>query len=276
LSHLQHTIERCHQDIANYRFDLLANNLYEFVWHEYCDWYLELSKAVLYDEQALGSMKRGTRRTLIYVLNQILKLLHPIMPFITEEIWQLTIKSSNDNCETIMLSNYPSIETEFINASIEEEIEWLKKIIQSIRTIRSEMSISPAKFIPLILRNASHEITLRVEKYTHTLKLLSKITDVQYLANNIEPPLSASAVVGELELLIPMAGIINKDAELARLEKEILKLSKEISMAENKLNNPAFSEKAPQEIIEKEREKLLQSRLAKNKLSQSRAAINAI
>ncbi len=276
LSQLQHTIERCHHDLANYRFDLLANTLYEFVWHEYCDWYLELSKAVLYDENALGSMKRGTRRTLIFVLNQMLKLLHPIMPFITEEIWQRTTNLASENTETIMLSQYPHMDKNFICPIIEEEIDWLKKIVQSIRMIRSEMAISPAKHIPLTLRNATPEMKARVQKYAKTISSLVKVCEIHYLEVAEEAPLSASAVVGELELLIPMAGIIDKEAELNRLEKEIAKLDKDIALAASKLSNPAFAVKAPADIITKEREKLAQARLVRGKLVEHRGAIAAL
>lgn len=276
LSHLQHTIERCHHDLANYRFDLLANTLYEFVWHEYCDWYLELSKAVLYDEHALGSMKRGTRRTLIYVLNQMLKLLHPIMPFITEEIWQRTAKLTSESTETIMLCRYPHVEEHFIHLDIEEEVEWLKKVVQSIRTIRSEMAVSPAKLIPLNVRNVTPVIQKRLEKYSQTLMSLSKLTHIHNLGAEESTPLSASAVVGDLELLIPMAGIIDKDAELTRLEKELAKLDKDIALAEGKLNNPTFSEKAPADIISKEREKLAQAELTRGKLLHHRMTIEAL
>nr|WP_232220439.1 valine--tRNA ligase [Legionella tunisiensis] len=163
LSRLQHTIAQCHHYFETYRFDLLANTLYEFVWHEYCDWYLELSKPVLYDNNALAAMKRGTRRTLIHVLDQILKLLHPIMPFITEEIWQRTSKLTSQNGETIMLSPYPQVNKDFINPEVEEELAWLKSVIQSVRTIRSEMTISPAKLIPLHFRNVAPVIEERIK-----------------------------------------------------------------------------------------------------------------
>ena len=276
LSQLQHTIARCHQHIANYRFDLLANTLYEYVWHEYCDWYLELSKSVLYDKAALGSMKRGTRRTLIHVLNKILKLLHPILPFITEEIWQKTVKLSSENTETILLSRYPQVEEQFINASIEEEIEWLKKVVQSVRTIRSEMTISPTKLIPLNLRNATPIIQERIKKYEQTLMSLSKLKSIDYLDADAKVPLSASAVVDEMELLIPMANLIDKEAELARLEKELAKLNKDILFSEGKLNNPTFTDKAPAEIISKERDKLAQAQLARDKLMHHQTAIEAL
>ena len=275
LSHLQRTIALCHQHFAAYRFDLLANTLYEFVWHEYCDWYLELSKPVLYDENALSAMKRGTRGTLIHVLDQILKLLHPIMPFITEEIWQRTIKVS-ENGETLMLSQYPQVDEKLINEIIEEELEWLKKIVQAIRTIRSEMNVSPAKLIPLNLRNISDLMRERVQKYSRTLMSLSRLTQIHCLDENEIVPVSASAVVGDIELLIPMAGLIDKEAELARLEKEIAKLDKDINFIEGKLNNPKFTDKAPAEIISKEQEKLAQARAVKEKLLHHQGTVKAL
>jgi len=276
LSRLQRTIQRSHQHFETYRFDLLANTLYEFVWHEYCDWYLELSKPILYDEHALGSMKRGTRRTLIHVLDQILKLLHPIMPFITEEIWQRASKLTSENSETIMLSHYPQVEEHLINESIEDELEWLKKMIQSIRTIRSEMAISPAKLIPLNLRNATPDIQQRVQKYLRTFMSLSKVSHIHFLKSGEEVPISASAVVGDVELLIPMAGLIDKEAELSRLQKELAKLNKDISLAEGKLNNEQFTSNAPPDIIQKEQEKLVQAQLTRDKLLHHQSTIETL
>lgn len=276
LSRLQRTISKVHHYFETYRFDLLANTLYEFVWHEYCDWYLELSKPILQDEQALGAMKRGTRRTLIHVLDQILKLLHPLMPFITEEIWQRTTKFTSENGVSIMLSTYPQVDEEFINDSIEEELDWLKAAIQALRTIRSEMSISPAKLIPLYIRNSTPVLRERIEKYQQTLKALSKLAHIHYLSADDKAPVSATAVLGEIELLIPMADLIDKEAELSRLAKEVAKLDKDITLAEGKLSNPKFTDKAPAEIIAKEQEKLVQAQQAKEKLMQHKIRIETL
>ncbi len=274
-SRLQRTIGKVHHYFETYRFDLLANTLYEFVWHEYCDWYLELSKPVLQDEHALSAMKRGTRRTLIHVLDQILKLLHPLMPFITEEIWHRT-KLTHENGNSIMLSSYPQVLEQFINEEIEEELDWLKSAIQAIRTIRSEMSISPAKLIPLNIRNITPELRERVEKYKHILRALSKVTHIHYLAADEKVPVSATAVLGDIELLIPMADLIDKQAELARLGKELAKLDKDIDLAQGKLNNPKFTDKAPADIIAKEQEKLAQAQIAKDKLLQHKVRIESL
>lgn len=276
LSRLQNTVSKVHHYFETYRFDLLANTLYEFVWHEYCDWYLELSKPILQDDQALSAMKRGTRRTLIHVLDQILKLLHPLMPFITEEIWQKTTKFTSENGISIMLSTYPKVNEEFINPAVEEELDWLKSAIQSLRTIRSEMSISPAKLIPLYIRNITPELKERIAKYEKILKTLSKIDKINYLAPDEKVPVSATAVLGEIELLIPMADLIDKEAELSRLNKELAKLNKDIELAQGKLNNPKFTDKAPEEIIAKEKDKLAQAQLAKDKLLQHKNRIESL
>lgn len=276
LSRLQRTIEKVHHYFTTYRFDLLANCLYEFVWHEYCDWYLELSKPVLQDEYALSALKRGTRKTLIHVLDQILRLLHPLMPFITEEIWQRTNKFNGENGESIMLSAYPQVNTAFLSDTIEEELEWLKAMIQALRTIRSEMSIPPSKLIPLKIRNISPALRERAEKYKTLLQSLSKIAQIEYLAESDKVPLCATAVLGDIELLIPMADLIDKQAELARLNKELAKLDKDINLAEGKLGNPAFADKAPAEVIEKEKEKLAQAKQAKEKLILHKANIEAL
>ncbi len=261
LSRLNSVIITCHQHLANYRFDLLANTLYDFVWHEYCDWYLELSKTVLYDEQILRAQKRGTRYALITVLDQILRLLHPIIPFITEEIWQRLTRVTHDEGLSIMLSNYPSPNPAWDKPFIEAEIAWLKSVIQAVRTIRSEMNINPAKRIPLLLREASPKSRQRVEKYRLILTNLAKLSQIQWLNGEDSVPVCASALVDELELLIPMADLIDKRAELSRLEKELRKINEEITRTETKLTNPAFIDKAPANVVQKEREKLAQAHM---------------
>lgn len=276
LSRLQNTISTCHQELQNYRFDLLTNAIYDFVWHEYCDWYLELSKAILYDPNGLAPLKRGTKRTLIHVLDQILKLLHPISPFITEEIWQRIKKLTSQNHESIMLASYPVINPQFIDAHLEEEIAWLKEIVQSLRTLRSEMGIAPGKAIPLLIKNASTHHRTLFKKYQDTFKNLCKLEQMEFLDKKTPAPSSASIIVAEVELLVPMAGLIDKENELVRLDKELVKLNKDIGLAEGKLSNPNFANKAPADIISKEKDKLAQAKTAKEKLLQHRTVIEAL
>lgn len=276
LSRLQTIILQCHHYFANYRFDLLAKALYEFVWHEYCDWYLELSKLVLQDQKALTPIKRSTRYTLIHVLEQILKLLHPIIPFITEEIWQKTRKHTNGG-ETIMLSKYPLANRGLVNLEIEMEINWLQKIINAIRTLRSEMNIPPAKLISLYFQSAMAPILReKIVKYHAVLTALSQLEEIYFLQKNEPTPIAASIIVNDIEILIPMAGIINKKAELKRLDKELSKLNTIIAQIQSKFNNANFVQKAPAEIVAKEQEKLLQATLTQEKLLQRKKNVDLL
>ncbi len=260
LSQLQHVIKDARAHIENYRFDLLAQCLHDFIWHQYCDWYLELAKTTLYDQNALAASKRGTRKTLLHVLDQILKLLHPVIPFITEEIWQKTSKLVGDNSECLMWSKYPSFNAEDVDADAEKQMSWLQNVIQAIRTIRSEMNVNPGKKIPLLIKVPKHDSFDKIEQQKHLLTALAKIQSIQMLAMEQTAPMSASAIVDEWEFLIPMSGLIEKDAELARLDKEITKINKEIEACEKKLALPAFRDKAPADVVAKEQEKLEQSK----------------
>jgi valyl-tRNA synthetase len=260
LSQLQHVIKDARAHIENYRFDLLAQCLHDFIWHQYCDWYLELAKTTLYDQNALAASKRGTRKTLLHVLDQILKLLHPVIPFITEEIWQRTSKLVGDNSECLMWSKYPSFNAEDVDTDAEKQMSWLQNVIQAIRTIRSEMNVNPGKKIPLLIKVPKHDLFDKIEQQKHLLTALAKIQSIQMLAMEQAAPMSASAIVDEWEFLIPMSGLIEKDAELARLDKEITKINKEIEACEKKLALPAFRDKAPADVVAKEQEKLEQSK----------------
>lgn len=276
LSRLQKTIEKCHQHFADYRFDLLANTLYDFIWHEYCDWYLELSKTVIYDDNTIAPVRRGTSRTLIHVLSRALKLLHPIMPFITESIWQKLNALTSEGSETIVLSKYPEVEDDLVNPEVEAEVEWLKKVIQTIRTIRSESTIAPSKAIPLVLKNADASIKERIEKYKTPLNALCKISNISFLDVDEKSPVSASAVIEDLEVLIPLKGLVDVTSELVRLEKEIAKIENDIAFAEKKLNNPTFTSKAPKDIIAEVQEKLEFASKAKQKLLANRDMMKSL
>lgn len=276
LSCLQDTITKARHYFDTWRFDLLAQTLYEFVWHAYCDWYLELSKPVLQDPNIAGALKRGTRRTLVHVLDQILKLLHPLMPFITEVLWQKTTRLTTEYAETIMLSAYPEVEPHFINPEREEEMQTVQAIIQAVRNIRSEMSVHPGKQTALFIRNISSDWESKIQKYHNILLFVAKLSEIQYLDKHATPPPAATAVVGELELLIPMTGLIDKESELARLDKELSKLNKDITQFEGKLKNPAFVDKAPADIIAKEKERLHLAQQAKDKLEKQRLVIEAL
>ncbi|MEH6567660.1 MAG: valine--tRNA ligase [Halioglobus sp.] len=266
ISKLQETEDNVARAVANYRFDHASQALYEFVWNEYCDWYLELSKPVLWDDNASEQAKRGTRRTLIRVLETCLRLLHPFMPFITEEIWQTVGPLAGKSGDTIMLQPYPVSDHKAMDKAANADIEWLKDVIVGIRNIRGEMNISPATELTVLLKNGSEQDKTRLEANRQFLTKLAKLSQINWLEASEEAPVAATALVGGLEILVPMAGLIDKDAELARLAKEADKLEKDLARLKGKLNNASFVEKAPAEVVAKEREKMLALEQALSKL----------
>jgi valyl-tRNA synthetase len=276
ISRLQHTERAVAEAVSSYRFDIASQAIYEFIWNEYCDWYLELSKPVLWNDDSPEALKQGTRRTLIRVLETALRLAHPFMPFITEEIWQRVKTLAGKSGESIMLAPYPVARDDKIDTEAETNIEWLKSFIDGIRTIRGEMNIAPGKPIPVLLRNASELDESRLAANRSTLLSLAKLEGAALLAADEVAPMSATALVGDMEVLVPMAGLIDKDAELARLDKEIAKLDKEIARISGKLSNQGFVAKAPEAVIDKEREKLAAAEQAFKKLDLQRDEINSL
>jgi valyl-tRNA synthetase len=269
LARLNQTIATTSHAIDNYRFDLAAQSIYEFVWNEYCDWYLELAKIALQSDNQ--DLQRATRHTLLTVLETVLRLAHPIIPFITEEIWQrvaplLDCKGDLNRPyeKTIMLQAYPISNNDLIDNQAINEVEWIKTFIVGIRNIRGEMNIAPSKTLPVLLQNGSEHDKHCINKHSIYLQKLARLESISWLNEGEKEPESAIALVGELKLLIPMAGLIDKTAELARLAKEIQRLQAELPRIEGKLNNPAFVDKAPAAVLEKERTKLaeLQSSLS--------------
>jgi valyl-tRNA synthetase len=261
---------------GNYRFDLMAQGLFEFVKNEYCDWYLELSKPVLWDDNASEDKKRGTRRTLILVLETILRLLHPLMPFLTEEIWQKIAPIANIHGDTIMLAPFPIADGSMIDEQAELDIEWVKGVIVGVRNIRGEMNISPNKPLSILLKNGGDNDKARLNSNQQFLMSLAKLEAINWLQADEEAPMSATSLVGHMELLIPMSDLIDKDAEAARLNREIEKQAKELGKISGKLNNPKFVDKAPEAVVEKERKKLNELQTSVNKLEEQLAKINSL
>jgi valyl-tRNA synthetase len=276
ISQLQRTEAEVTRHLDQFRFDLAAQSLYEFIWNQYCDWYLELSKPVLWDETAPIERQRGTRRTLVRVLEVALRLAHPFMPFITEEIWQRLAPLAGIEGKTIMLQPWPVANESRIDAAAEGDIEWLKGVMLGVRNIRGEMNIGPGKPLQLFLKNVGAEDQRRLNENEHLLKKLAKIESFTVLAPGAEAPLSATALVGEMEVLVPMAGLIDKDAELARLDKEIQRLQGEVQRVGGKLSNAAFVDKAPAEVIAKERAKMAEAEQALSKLAEQHARIASL
>ena len=255
ISRFERAIKQVDLAMESYRFDLASQQLYEFIWNEYCDWYVELSKPTLWDEEKNPENAQATRFVLIFILEKTLRLLHPFMPFITEEVWQKIAPLISINGQSIMMESYPTYDRENIDEEAEEHIEWLKGVILSIRNIRGEMDISPAKSINILLRNGSLTDKERMEIHKPYLQKLAKLRDISWLEDGHEAPASATQRFDELEILVPLEGLIDVDAERSRLKKEINKLLSGLKAVETKLNNKKFVNNAPSSIVIKEREK---------------------
>jgi valyl-tRNA synthetase len=253
---VQETAAEVARAVDAYRFDLASQALYEFIWNEYCDWYLELSKPVLWDDDSSVEAKRGTRQTLIRVLEVWLRLLHPLMPFITEEIWQTVGPLAGKTGATIMLQPYPLCNNSDIDVDANADIEWLKAVIVGIRNIRGEMTIPPGKALSVLLRNGDTNDRRRLAQNSPYLKKLAKLADITWLTPESEVPMAATALAGELEILVPMAGLIDKGAEIIRLDREISKLESDLSRLRGKLSNAAFVDKAPVAVVAREQDKM--------------------
>ncbi|MFA7321782.1 MAG: class I tRNA ligase family protein, partial [Dokdonella sp.] len=256
LARLAATLDEVEAQFKTYRFDLVAQALYEFVWNDYCDWFLELSKPALNggDAEAIAS----TRHTLLRVLEAILRALHPITPFITEEIWHSVAPKLGISADSISTRRYPRRD-EFamgIDAASVSDIEWLKSVLGEVRRIRSEMNISPGKQIPLLFAKGSAEDRARIDRFASQIAFLARTESQRWLAEGEDEPASASAIVGDLRVLIPLAGLIDVDAEKARLGKEIKRIEGEIGKCNGKLGNATFVANAPAAVVDQERQRL--------------------
>ena len=277
VSRLQQAETEVTTAIDNYRFDLAAQALYDFVWNEYCDWYLELSKPVLWDENGDPAIQKGTRRTLVRVLESVLRLAHPMLPFITEEIWQniapLAGITLNPEGDTIMLQPFPVADQSKVDTEADADIEWVKNVIIGVRNVRGEMNISPAKDLPIYMARGDATAKRRLEDNRQFLSKLASLESITWLDDPADAPLCATALAGDLEILVPMAGLIDVDAELARLDREIDKIGIETKKLTGKLSNPKFADNAPAEVVAKERQRLEDFEGSLSQLQEKRSAI---
>ncbi len=239
---------------ANYRFDLLAQALYEFAWNEFCDWFLELTKPALNGDNADDAT--STRHTLLYVLEALLRLLHPLTPFVTEQLWRQVAPRLGLAADTISLRPYPTAE-EFAGdfARAEADVEWLKSMVSALRRVRSELNVPPAKQVSLLLQGGSEEDRNRVARFTSSLSFLLKLERIEWLAGDADTPPAATAIVGELKLLVPLEGLVDLGAERARLDKEIARVEAEKEKSAVKLSK--FTDKVPAAVVEQERVRLV-------------------
>ena len=248
----QTVIQQVRDAVAQYRFDHAAQAIYEFVWNEYCDWYLELAKTNL-NSEADSPAARGTRVTLVYVLESVLRLSHPLIPFITEAIWQRVAPLAGKQAASIMLQPYPEPELARMDRSVQNEMAWVKAFVLGIRQIRGEMNIAPSKAVPILLQHGAESDRSRLDANREYLVALAKVSSIEWLDEQTVAPESAMALLGELKLYIPMEGLIDKDAERERLSKEQEKANKELAKCEAKLANANFVDKAPAAVVDKEK-----------------------
>ncbi|MGS1080420.1 valine--tRNA ligase [Pseudoxanthomonas beigongshangi] len=241
---------------ANYRFDLLAQSLYEFAWNEFCDWFVELSKPALNGDDAAAAA--STRHTLLHVLESLLRLLHPLIPFVTEELWQQVAPRLGITGATLSLRAYPT-SADFAGQDFgvaETDVEWLKTMVSALRRVRSELNVAPSRSVRLLLQGGGEQDRARVERHAPSLSFLLKLETIEWLAADASAPASAAAVVGELKLLVPLEGLVDLDAERSRLDKEIKRVEGEIGKCNGKLGNATFVQNAPAAVVEQERQRL--------------------
>ncbi len=268
ISRLQEVEKGAVEQIENYRFDQLAQNLYSFVWDEYCSWYVELTKIVLNDDAASPTQLRGTRRTLVRVLETTLRLLHPIMPFITEALWQQVKPLAAVDGDTIMNCRYPITDQSKIDHSAVNEMNWVQAVITGVRNIRGEMNISPSKALPILLKGADDKAMANVSAYQAYLLKFGRFESITVLTDGDETPESATAIVGDMQVLIPLGSFIDANAEIQRLNKELEKAEKDIAGVSGRLSNKAFVDKAPEAVIAKAQQQLSDAESTKKTLVQ--------
>lgn len=269
VSRLQKAEQAVEKAFADFRLDIVAQTMYDFVWNEYCDWYVELTKPVLNDENIAEERKAEVRRVLLATMETSLRLLHPLMPFLTEEIWQTLApmigKAGAEGKNSIMLAPYPQAQPEKINELAESDMVWLQGLIGAVRNIRGEMGLGNARLLPVLLKNVSAKEQEQLARIEPLFKALSKVESIEFLSADQEPPLSSSAVVAQVSVFVPMKGLIDPKAEIDRLSKKTEKLQKQFDQLNTKLSNQGFIAKAPAAVVEAERAVLadLNDQLAK-------------
>jgi valyl-tRNA synthetase len=272
LSRLQTVTRQVADSIESYRLDHAAQLLYEFTWNNYCDWYLELSKSILNNSSSSAAALRGTRKTLVGVLEHLLRLTHPIMPYITEEIWQRVAPLVGSNTarqtDSIMLSPYPEVDDSKINADANTEMDWLQEFVLGVRQIRSGYDIKPGKELSVLLQNGSSADKAKLQRNNAVLIKLARLESITWVEPGDDIPESATALLGEMQILIPMAGLINVQAEIKRLNKEIESDQAYILKLEAKLGNENFTRRAPEQVVEAEGKKLADTQATLKSLSE--------
>jgi len=257
-SRLQSTIERVREGFADYRFDLASQAVYEFTWYEFCDWYLELSKTVLQPKSTPIAARRGTQRTLVETLETVLRLLHPIMPFVTEEIWQRIAPLAGRKAATIMFQSFPSVDESMRNTGIEEDMLRIQEVSNGVRSLRSDWNVPPSERLQVNYQNATEAESELFEASASAVSKLSGLDEFAPLGNKrISADAARLAITGsDVAIYVQRSTKIDVEAELARLAKRIVKLEQELARANSKLGNEKFVRNAPAEVVTQERERL--------------------
>ncbi len=257
MSRLNSTVADIHQHFAQYRLDMVSQDIYEFIWNEYCDWYVELAKASLNDDSVSDERKAQIRYVLLHVLETALRFSHPIMPYLTEQIWQTVAPLlGRKNTDSIVVADYPKTDDAQISEQVEADMAWLQELIASVRNIRGEMKLGNAVRLPVLLQNISADEDARLSRIKNQFKALAKVESLTIVKEGDEVPLSSSSMVGQLRILVPMKGLIDPTAELARLGKSYDKLKGQAEGIARKLGNEGFVSKAPAEVVDAEKAKL--------------------
>ncbi|KJV40363.1 valine--tRNA ligase [Acinetobacter brisouii] len=274
ISRLQKAEQAVHQAFETYRLDLAAQAIYDFIWNEYCDWYVELTKPVLNDANVSNERKAEVRRVLLAVMEASLRLAHPLMPYLTEEIWQTLAPMVGKGGDTIMTAQYPVPEAAKINDQAEADMQWLQGLIGAVRNIRGEMGLGNARLLPVLLQNTTDAEKAQITRIEALFKALAKVESITFLADAEQPPLSSSSVVGHVSVFVPMKGLIDPKAELGRLQKDLDKVQKQHDQIATKLGNEGFVAKAPAAVVEGEKVKLAEfaDQLAKIKANMEQIA----
>ncbi|WP_432481452.1 valine--tRNA ligase [Moraxella sp. ZY200743] len=269
VSRLQKAEQSVNLAFDTYRLDLASQAIYDFIWNEYCDWYVELTKPVLNDPEVSDDRKAQVRYVLLSVMEVALRLVHPIMPFISEEIWQTLAPMIHRGGESIMLAPYPIADESRINEQAENDMAWLQGLIGAVRNIRGEMNLGNSVKLPVLLQNITDSEKAQITRIEPLFKALAKVESITFLADDEKAPLSSSSVVGNAVVLVPMKGLIDPAVELARLNKELDKLTKQYEQIKTKLANEAFVAKAPANVVEAEKAKLAELEVQIGKVKES-------
>ncbi|MCB2193862.1 MAG: class I tRNA ligase family protein, partial [Deltaproteobacteria bacterium] len=270
LSRVSRVADEVGRAIEEYRFNEAASTAYQFVWHEFCDWYLELAKGPLYDESDRKRQK-ATKAVLAEVFSRLLRILHPFMPFVTEELFQRLPGAEG----SIMAAPWPGGREDQIDPQAEHDMNLIMEVIGAVRNIRGEMGISPGKVVPVVLSASSAQILEVLKSQAARIQSLAKTEELVWAEEGEQPPKSAGAALSEVNVFVPLEGLVDFSAEEARLEKELAKLEKDITPSRKKLTNQGFLAKAPEAVVAKEKAKVAEAEDKIARLKESLARVQS-